>query len=250
MFSKKSLRGAVCRECASWLSKGVHLDTAEDSYLKKAVQDAKDKAEKFTATASYGNLYIDQNNGMFCVSEHHSGDMPTSFSDVFSAEELTAIGLFCTDVKNIGTNSNRVVCSVKFTVRTDDFYTEYIIARNKDCPFKTVGNKLDYEEPAELGMFRTMINQMLENTTLRFIKYLEKIRELNRMTTQEQKNTEWAKGVMLFREEEILTLKTLRERRNFLIKTFHPDYNKASSSDEFAAVINEAYSILSEGVKK
>lgn len=246
VFSKKTLRGSICKSCLSYIPQGVSLEASENDYLRKLYEENRKKAEEFEATASYGSLYIDQSKGMFCVSERSANDKPLEFRNIYYAHELREIALFCADARNIGTNSNKIVCNVKFRVKTDKIHTEFVVARNKNCPFKIKGRNIDYDEPAELGMFRTMINQMLESTVLRYISMLEKIRAAKEYLAKEQKNEQWARGVMLFSEDEIINNESVRQRRNELIKLYHPDLDKETSSTDKAALINKAYDILAE----
>lgn len=236
-FSKKSLRGMVCKNCLEFIPKGTPLEVTEDSALRAMYEDNKIKAKTFEATASFGDLYIDQTKGMFCISKRSKKEQPLDFNHVYTPYELRGIGLYCSDVRNIGTNSNKIVCDVKFKVQTDTVNTEFVIARGKDCPFKIVGDEIKYSEPAELGMFRTMIDQMLEGNVIRYAKMLERVCILKVAITKEQRNIWWARGIMCFTEDETLTDNMCENRYNELTDQYHSDKTKL-------ALLRNAYHIL------
>ena len=243
LLDKSALRGKVCKKCCAYIP-DTCLKTSETEYLKEIYQKNKEKADIFECTASYGHLYIDQTHNMLCVSEKGSRDGPAEFSVVLYIRELEEIGLYLCDAKNTGQNSNRITGNIKLMLKTKELHKEFVIARNKDCPFKVNGNKISYDEPREVSMFRSMLNQMIENESLAMIKKLERLHMLEQELKRFDEDENWAKGVLFIDKNQEIDADMLKARRNKLIRQYHPDFNKESADTDTAAQINKAYKIL------
>jgi hypothetical protein len=247
IFSAVSLNGRVCKECLSYLPKGLNIRAAEKEYLNDIISENRRLAEIFEGTSHYGCLYIDQTHGLICISDKGKQETPLSFGNIFGLKDIKEMGLFLCDVRNAGQNTNRILGNVKFRIKTDTIHTEFVIAKGKECPFKIKGDKVEYEEPRELTVFRVLINQMIENECLALIKKLEKLHELDSELKKHDERTKWAKGVLFLGRDEQADLPTVKARRNFLIRKFHPDYNEDTEyNEEISAYLNEAYEILKE----
>lgn len=243
---KKILDGQICSECASLLPKSIQLKNTDSDYLKNIIEKNQKKKEIFNSTASYGNCYIDSIHGLFCISSRRNGDEPAEFGDIYSVEELEEVGLFCTDVRNIGSQNNYVVCNVKIRFKTSSTSGEALVASKETCPFSVSGKSLEWQEPSKLGVFRALFNQMIDNVAFGLLKKLDAIQEMNQKLTAGDKTQQWAKGVMFVPQDEEIELDELKKRRNELIKIYHPDLGGDFANTEITAQVNEAYNILSK----
>lgn len=245
IFAKKTYEGRVCKECLSYIPRNVRLSSADTEYLKKLNDKNRKKGEVFNSTASYGTLFIDSVHNMLCVSRKRRGDEPTEFGDIYYVTELREIGLYCTDVRNIGTNSNRIICNVKIRIKTDEVCGELLVVSNESCPFHYAGNsQIEWSEPSKLSMFRSLFNQMIDNEVFGLLRKLESIQEMQAAISEAEKNEQWAKGVFFFRESEDVPQDVLKKRRNALVKVFHPDLGQELADNDITAQINEAYKAL------
>lgn len=245
MFAKRTYEGCICKECLSYIPRSVRLSSADTDYLRNVHDKNLKKMERFSSTASYGALFMDSVHNMFCVSRKRWGDEPTEFGDIYCVTELREIGLYCTDVRNIGTNSNRIVCNVKIRIKTDEVCRELLVASNERCTFHYVGNsQIEWSEPSKLSVFRSMFNQMIDNEVFGLLKKLEAVQEMKAAISEAERNEQWAKGVFFFRESEDVLQDALKKRRNALVKIFHPDLGQEFADNEITAQINEAYKML------
>lgn len=244
-LSHKIYNGHICRKCRAFIPKNIQLKACDTDYLFKLYEKSKEKSKLFDYTASYGSLFIDSTHGMLCVSRGGKGGEPVDYGDIFTVEELENIAIYCTDVRNIGTKSNKIVCNVKLRVKTADINTEYLVYQNESCKFTYgKGSTLDVREPEKLTMFRNMIHQMIENVYYNAVHKLEEIRRLKKVATDAEKEKEWARGVLLLDNVEC-SLEEIKKHQRVLIRAFHPDTHPELDS-EYAQKINKAYEILTK----
>ena len=244
LLDKSALSGKICKKCLSYIPEHISLKSCETEYLKQICSKNKEKADRFECTSSYGSVYIDQIHNMICVSENGSKDSPKDFSVIVDIAELEEIGLYLSDAKNIGKGSIRINANVKIMLKTKEMHKEFIAAHNKTCPYKAQDGKISYEEPREVSVLRTMLNQMIENESLAMIKKLEKLHLLKKEINKYDEDKNWAKGVLFFDKSQEFDAEMLKTQRNKLIRLFHPDFNKECADNDITAQINKAYKIL------
>lgn len=244
LFSPKSYSGRLCKSCLSLIPSSVQLSSADTDFLKSVTERTRKRKRKFECTAFYGSLFIDSVHNMFCISKRSRKGEPLSFGDIYYISELTEIGLFCTNVKNIGSRVPKIVCDVKLRVKTEDAFAEYLIASNETCSFKNVKDGIEWDEPAKLSIFRSLFNQMIENEIYGIWERLEEARAAEVTMSRIPRREQWARGVFFFREDEKITDEALKKRRNTLTKLLHPDLNPSLSTNDIMAQINEAYQSL------
>lgn len=247
-FGNKIEDGYICSECKRCIPSNINLRCSESSYLRPMLEENKKRREKFSCSASYGSLFIDGKNNMFCISKQRHGMLPLFFGDIFYINELTNVGFFCTNARVV---ERKVLCDISFTYTTDTQSTEVIIARMQKCDYEVCGNRVSWSEPQKLSIFRELFKQMIDNEYSVLNIKLQRMQEMKRYISEEDKNTEWAKGVFFLGTEETTNLTELRNRRNFLIKKFHPDVNdEKDNSTAIASQINKAYEILVNNEKR
>lgn len=244
-FSKRITDGCICSKCIAYIPERVKLRYADTEYLTGIYNTNKEKQKKFNWTASYGSLFIDSTHGMFCISKKIKKDNPMEFGDIYFITDLLEIALYCTDVRNIGTKTNKIVCNVKMRAKTNESSNEYSIRQNERCSFTHIGNgSLECNEPEKFIMFRNMFNQMIDNVRFNLLNKLDDIQRMKKNINAFEDNREWAKGV-LFLDDKNYSLETIKRHRNILIRQFHPDIS-SDYGTEFAEKINKAYDILTK----
>lgn len=248
-FAHKAYNGMVCRKCRKYLPMSIYLKGSDTDFLMPLYLKNKRFAEQFTATSRYGELFLDSVHGLFCFSRKSQIDgEPSYYGDIFSVTELTEVGIYMDDVKNVGQNTNRITCNVLMLVKTKDIHMKYLVTSGETCKFtKVSGNKLDITEPERLTLFRNLFYQMIDDSLGQLLKKLEDIRRL-KAYTDELENTpqacelNWARGV-LFLEKEECSPDAVKQRYRELMRLFHPDLHP-ELDDAYAQKLNKAYEIL------
>ena len=184
VLSQKTKKGHVCKECASYVPYNVNISSASADYLNNTVSVNKEKAKQFECTASYGNLYIDAVRNMFLISRKANKGESLEFGHICRIEECEELGLFCTDIKNVGKSSNFVVCTIKLRVKERNKDSrDYIVLVGESCSFKPSKvdrTMLECKEPEKLSVFRNMFNQMVDNAIFAMARKLDYLNELKR----------------------------------------------------------------------
>lgn len=244
MFAKKTYNGYVCKNCRQLLPMNIDLKSCDADYLIGLAKKAKEKSRKFSNTSSYGTMYLDSVHGMFCFSKNSKNGEPTDLGDIFFVTELKETGIYCSDIKNIGTKSNKVVCNIKVKVITNDIATEYIIVENEPCEFVQKDKMLDVTEPKKLTMFRSLFYQMIDETRFQILKKLDDIQKLLEMEkkTEKEKDIEWARGILFLNNEES-SQGDIKKQQKKMMRMFHPDIHPELGND-YAQKINKAAEIL------
>lgn len=156
--------GKLCKSCsgklpALLLKRGWDL---QEYTLKNAMQKTTDNLERFSATASFGELHIDEIHGLFCIARSlTSAGKPVQGNNVFSIYDLTEVGLTCTSPRE---SNNMVYVDVEFKCSLADpaFSFTETIKRHCRCKSKRVDNKnVVWDAPSDLMMFQALFNQMV-----------------------------------------------------------------------------------------
>lgn len=237
----KSKRIHICKECKKFLPENFDLRNSDKTYIEKFYIANKEKSSVFECTASYGYLFLDSFNNMFCISKKVSKGKPLHFGDIFSITELLEVAIYCSDVKCYG---RKILCNIKIKLRTKDFTKEFVVFYNERCScVKRVDNKIEYHEPSKFIMIRNMFNQMIDNVKYGMTIKLKEIQAMQqKINSKAPSETQWARGI-LFLENKEYTNDEIKKRRNALIKMFHPDKN-SSIDKSYAEKINNAFDML------
>ena len=245
IFASRLADGYICKECKRFLPYGLHFKSMESFYIRDMYEKNKEKAEHFDATSNLGDLYLDSIHNMFCISKKQINGNPTNFGNIFHILELTGIGLVCSNVRNTaltgGATRDNIICDIKFIVKTKEVSADYIIKQSVRCSFSYNGNKIEWNEPGEIEVFRKLLAQMLDNICGELTNKVEEMRSLKDKLPDSEK---WARGILYLPEKEPLTQEELKKSRNRLIKLFHPDNGFDDSS--YSELINRAYKILND----
>lgn len=232
------LDGYICHECYKKLPYVLHRNVSDysDVTLSYVLDYCKELISHFEETAHYGEMLIDEFNGFFAFKKKDN----VSVFDIIDVEEIE---LYC--VNPVANKYNNVTCDVEISclLSHPNIKIRHIIKKNISCKSKNIGNnKMEWEEPGDLSMFRSMIDQM----------YITKIRKHSsnyKDYLKTYKSIELLKAKALFMiEEESYDADYLKRQRNILIKNFHPDESKFSNeeSTRYTQIINNAYHLLME----
>ena len=245
MIAHKTSDGFICDDCLKYVPAHIKLKEADEKYLKKIYHEGRERAEGFEATAYLGDLYLDSVHGMFCCSKKGKNGTPLLLGDVYKITELKEIGLYTSNIRNIGSNRPKVICDVKLRVVTDKVNREYLIAKSKNCLISSANGELTCTEPADVTMIRSMFNQMIEDQRDGMMKQLGEIIRMKEIAENKPKHLqdkEWALGVMFLANKEH-SEDEIKSQYRKLSKMFHPDVNP-DISGEYMETLNKAYSIL------
>ena len=182
ILSPKTKKGPVCKNCVSYIPYKVNIPSASVDSLNTIIANNKEKAKQFECTASYGNLYIDAVHNIFLISRKADKGVPLEYGQIWNISDCEEVGLFCTDIKNIGKSSNFVVCTIKLRVKEKNKKSEdFIVLVGESCSFKqslTDHTLLECREPEKLSVFRNMFNQMVDNAIFAMARKLDYLNEL------------------------------------------------------------------------
>ena len=246
LLAKKCHDGHICSDCGRFLSPNIAYSSATKEYLEKIKKENEELPKEFDYTNNYGWLYIDVVHGMFLISRKADKDgEPMEFGEIFRVEDLTGVGLYISEIKNIGTNGkDRIVCDIAFKMQTEDRSLEYKIARQKKCDFKYEGTKINWQEPGDFQVFRNTFDEMLKGTWIFWKDKFDQMQEMRGDVSKGATNESWAKGVLFIDNKKEATEELVKSRRNLLVKIFHPD-NAKTGNAEIMRQITEAYDRLS-----
>ena len=239
----KLKNGRLCKSCASKLP-SLMLEGApylQEGSLNHAINYVAENMEKFSATASYGELHIDEVHGLFSISSQLTkDDKPKSGNNVFSIYQLSEVGLTCTSPR---ADHNNVLVDIEFTCRLEDPYLfiKKVIKKGVRCHTKRVDSQhVSWDEPNDLAMFKTLFNQMLSCAW-------EKVNQTLCGKTVYEFELEKARAIFMLPKD--YTSEDLKKARRLMMKVYHPDKSGEDVTRE-AQIINNAYNLLKSHLEK
>lgn len=236
------LNGYICSECYKKIPYVLHNNISgySDVTLSYVLDYCQKLHDQFEETAHYGDLVIDEFNGLLAFKKK---DTLSTF-DVLDIED---IGLYC--INAIANKYNNVTCDVEISCQFShpNIKIKHPIKKKIACKSKNIGsNKIEWEEPGDLSMFRSMIEQM-------YITKIKKHSSNYKEYLKSYNSIELLKAKALFMiEEDAYDMEYLKRQRNILIKNFHPDESHFSNeeSTRYTQIINNAYHLLMENAAK
>lgn len=213
-------------------------------HIRRVIKKSEEKELRFESTASYGELHIDSFHRMFMMGDGKN----RNFGDCFYISELLDLSIYCENIRNAGTSTNKVLCDVKIKFKTKDAEYEYDVKRNDLCRYKKSGDGLLVSENEKLTMFRSMFYQMIDDEALELNRILTEINEVNKKVLRMRLKTAWAKGVLLMDMDGCtVTAEDVKKKRRDMMKLVHPDGN--TDADVLTAqMVNDAADILIESL--
>ena len=236
--------GLICKECKAQLPVSITQPQLYDSRTLQSiinmVQDA--TLRQFEATASYGNLHVDELHGLFAISDKlDSNSYPVNTNDIFNVLMLQDIALYCTNPAV--SSKNRVVCDVEFqcTFATPPFHIKLSVKKKIPCRQIPVDQThVNWDEPGDLLMFKSIFNQMIKTAR-------EKYTEQYQQQLLKPGDIARFKAETLFMLPDGYTMKDIDQQWNTLSAAFRADIGR---NHECLHVINEAYHVLRECCKQ
>ena len=239
-FSGTKLQnGRLCKECSdkcpSLFLKGNQY--LQEFTLKNAMQYIEENRACFCATASYGELHIDELHGLFCIAKSLDKDgKPKQGNNIFSIYNLSEVGLTCTSPR---VDHNNVIVDIEFRCTLDNLRLPIaeLVKRSVRCHTKRVDSKnVTWDEPNDLIMFKTLFNHMLEGAW-------QSVNERLCGKLIEDEKLQKAKILFMIEDNDDYTLSDLKRTRRMMMKIYHPDVAEYNVTRE-AKIINDAYDVL------
>lgn len=195
----------------------------------------------FHETHKYYSLHIDTENNLFYIGNYI--DKNTLFLQLCNIIDFDLV--FSPEKIKEGLIGDKVQGKVLFKIKMQDpyFYYEEILDYSAKAKAKKTffGSNIQYENPKGMDDFMLYLRSAL-------MSCINESHSNNKTSVDaEPIQDELHKAMALFMLDDLnhITLKTLKEQRNKLMKTFHPD--KATEDDtKYAQKINNAYEILKQ----
>ena len=231
--------GKICKNCTSLLPTFVAEKISNYSLesLQNIINIENDYYEQFSATASFGSLYIDEVHGLFAISKRMKGDKP-EYKNVFSIYDLEEIGLYC---KSPTADHGNVFVDVEFSckLKMPDISIKEVVKKRCKCTTKRINSKeVEWQPPQDMEMFKTMFNYMLSGA-------FEKINKM--LCGKSLKAIEIDRAAALFMIDDSYTLEYLDEVRMILLRAFDTG---EKGCEHFINKINESYEILRKNINR
>lgn len=257
IFRKKlSDQSYICTNCQRKLPKTAvetisHLNTYD---IHRLIQYEENEVEElnniFIRTCGYGNLHLDEINGLFAICDIKNFDesrkIKTYVKDIFKCRDLSAITIRLIPSPS-QKNKKKIIGDIRLIATLDNpsFNINTIIKKQIAVEYKESSpGFIVWDDPIELAYFKDSFNKTIEKIHIDQIKtnYSEKI-------YQDKEDVELVKAMAMFMiKDRNYTMKEVKEQRNRLLKTFHPDEGNLKSS-EYASDINHYYEILIKNIK-
>lgn len=239
----KIKNGKICKACASKLP-SLMLEGSpclHEGTLKHAINYTAENMERFSATASFGELHIDEIHGLFALAKQlDDNGKPKSGNNVFSMYKLSDIGLTCTSPR---ADHNNVLVDIEFTCQLEDPYINIKtrVKKGVRCHTQRVDSThVSWDEPNDMAMFRTLFNNMLKGTWENVHQYL---------CGKTVYAFELDKARAIFMLPQDFTASDLKKARRLMMKVYHPDKAGEDVTRE-AQIINDAYDLLKADLER
>lgn len=236
----------ICNDCFSQVPK-CYKEYALKNWSTKDFDDFNEYIDysnnkllpRFEATASYGDLYVDENNGTFFVSHGLISSKPVANQPIFEFKNLQSVdfrfepeelkeGIFRTSVKG---NVYFIYTLLNINIGES---IEIMYGESAKAEKNFFGTKITYGLPERLKDFE-----------MKFIATYIKFKPSDNLQSQVKDEVSDALNLFMFDSLDEVTHEKLKEQRNRLIKAFHPDEN-GNIDSKYAAKINDAFKILDE----
>lgn len=241
----------VCSECQTKLPSYMYDSvsnhyTLEDykSFLEYSHYSSTVLRPMFHETQHYHTLHIDTENHLFYIG--YGIDDDTLILHFHNIDDFDL--LFSAEKFKEGIIGDKVQGKVLFKIKMQQpyFYHEKILdyAAKAKAEKKFFGNKVEYENPKGMDDFLLYFHAAL--ASCQDENYYEDEPTVGTSPCSDELH----QAMTLFMIDDLndITLSDLKEQRNRLMKTFHPD--KASDDDtKYAQKINSAYDILNQYLK-
>ncbi len=239
----------LCSKCTSMIPGYINKclgDYTLEQYreLKNYIVYSNDiLSKKFNENHWFHTLHIDTEHslfyfdtGFFSKPIYFEFNNICDFDLVFSPNEIKE-GFF----------GDKVIGKILFKLKMNNpyFYYEEIIARDVKAKAKTsfFGSKVEYDNPKGMDEFYLYFMTAWQDAIA--AESYDNYKQENKGSTPNE--LQQAMTLFMIDDLSIVTLEEIREQRNRLIKTFHPDTNSETDT-QYAQKINASYKILKENI--
>ena len=235
--------GKICKTCTSQLPSMLLKGSPylQEYALKNAMEITKKNMDIFSATASFGELHIDEMHYMFAIAQSlDSNGKPKTGNNVFSVYDLQDVGLFCNSPRS---DHGSVLVDVEFRCMIESLRLPIstTVKKSAKCVSKRVDSKhVEWDEPNDMAMFRSMFNRMLKTASERFDNYL-------RSKTVYAFELDKARSIFMLPED--YTSDDVKRARRLMFKVYHPDTNSDDDTTRESQIINNAYLLLMQDLE-
>ena len=245
----------ICSKCKSTLPGEFsaslhHYNYEEFKMLLAYVEDMRKNLRNiFRETHNFYGIHIDTEHGLFyigsCKSAIFKFENLEDFDLEYEPEELKE-GFFSTTV----TGKLLIRVKVTFPYYFRENVLEDCVSASADVKVGLLKNKAVYNNPKGMDEFlhyfykawETAINEKTTRLEAEAWQYNEQYQE-SAIPSQLQQ----AMALFMIDDLNGLTLDDIKQRRNRLIKTFHPDHGGAGDT-QYAQKINSAFEVLKASV--
>ena len=195
----------------------------------------------FQETHAYYNIHLDVDHGLFYIGKSINDNTVflrmryiDDYNLTFSAEEIKE-----------GTFGDKITGKVLFRIQMGHpiFYHEEVLDYNSRVKAKKAffGTEYRYENPKGMDEFLLFFEAAIVADLEAYQASLEDEYGGAEETTELQQ----AMSLFMIDDLSTVTFESIKEQRNRLIKTFHPD-TTSDSNTKYAQKINSAYDILKQ----
>lgn len=167
--------GSICGNCTLKFPKAIQ--TMLRGYTVGELNSIISYMEKLRAnkkiqpTASYGKLHIDEMDGylILCDRLDKEGNL-VGIPDIFDCTDIKQVGLYPIKPR---AEKQDVVCDVELNLVFEYPHMEFktTIKSSVRCAYKRISDsRVEWYEPGDLSMFRSMMNQMLKAASERAMR--------------------------------------------------------------------------------
>ena len=242
----------ICRECLKKLPYFLRdydfdLDTYEGFIMYINLQQNTYR-RKFRETQSYISIHLDTEHSIFYLSDKVFGsgiDDTTLFLKLEDVEEFELI--FSPDTYKEGTFGDKLKGKVLLRLRMSnpEFYYETTISYSETAKIKKniLGSKITIIDPPALTEFLAYFNAAHDAAIA--AKEAAYENDYDEIWQENNGISELKQAMALFMLDSLenITIEELKNLRNRLIKTFHPDLGE-STDTKYAQRINNAYETI------
>lgn len=209
--AKKINGGYICPECMKMFKgplRSIMSELDAKSLMSIIEYETRMKRKGFEETASFGQVSIDDPRGLISID-----------GALFSVLDIEEISLYC--INPCAGMHNKVYCDVEMNLKLSCIPVSgrFRIANHVTCQTRLLkGNRIEWNEPGTLGVFRSLFNQMIMNRTGEHIKYVQERFALDEL-------------VDVFRAESLFLLQSgytkedIERREKGMLKVFESDIN-------------------------
>ena len=204
---------------------------------------------KFVETSSYYTLHIDHPHKLFYIG--HSIDTKTVFFSFHNVENFDL--LFVAEEIKEGMLGDKVIGEIILQLEVNEpyfyFQDKLDTSAKAKAKKKVFGNKISYDNPSGMDEFEALFRHTWKTALEEYVAEQESAYERTAQTSVAPSELQSAMALFMIDSIEKISIEDVRNIRNRLIKTFHPDKSSADDT-QYAQRINNAYETLKHYIEQ